>query len=556
MEHETLLQRNLLALSPKDAFLSSSIARAEPSSEITMRTAKNGSPVPVTNGRAYHSLVNPEREGVRIASSAEKSGFLVVFGLGGGYHIKPLLDNDEISFILVIEKGISEIKTLLSSIDLREILLNPKTALLVDKDPREVEDFVLSTYFPAVTGDLNTLQLRSRWEHEPEYYTSVLEAIRECINTLSDDYTVQAYFGKKWFTNTLANLPAAEGTSTLLDPVREAVVTGAGPSLEMQLEDIRFKRDRGTPIIATDTSLSCLLKNDIVPDIVISIDCQHVTYHHFMAGYPRGVPLVLDLASPPGLTRLTDKLVFFTTGHPFSQYVSTHWRPFPYIDISGGNVSHAAVSLADSLGAKRIFLYGVDFSYPSGKSYARGTYLYPYFHTFQSRKVPLESKFYSFLLRNETIEKTGFGESILYTTKPMINYKKRLENACSRLSARVIHQPGLGVSLDIPSFPQSDGSGRDIAHLFSPGTPSCRWKEFLEFYDEGLRDLSFPPVPVPVYLSGLEDSQKDILTTLLPASAAFRRENKDGKLTGSQVLSSVREWSRDLLRHYLKTIPA
>ncbi len=553
MEHETLLQRNLLALSPKDAFLSSSIAGAEPSVAIKIKTAKNGSPVPVAHdtGKAYHSLVNPEREGIRIASSAEKNGFLVVFGLGGGYHIKPLLENDKISYILIIERGIEEIKTLLSSIDLREIFLNPKTALLVDKNPREVEDFLLSTYFPAVTGDLNTLQLRSRWERDPDYYTSVLEAIRDCINTLSDDYTVQAYFGKKWFINTLANLPAAEGSSTLLDPVREAVVTGAGPSLETQLDEIRRKRDGGTPIIATDTSLSCLLKNDIMPDIVISIDCQHVTYHHFMAGYPEGVPLVLDLASPPGLTRLTDKLVFFTTGHPFSQYVSTHWRPFPYIDISGGNVSHAAVSLADSLGAKRIYLYGVDFSYPSGKSYARGTYLYPYFHSFQRRNAPLESRFYSFLLRNATIKKTISGDSILYTTKPMINYKKRLEDACSRLSAQVLHQPGLGVTLDIPVSVGAKDPDGDISHLFSAGRPSGRWKDFLKFYDEGLRGLSFPPVPVPVYLSGLEDSQKDILTTLLPASAAFRRENNDGRLTGSQVLSSVREWSRDLLRHFI-----
>lgn len=553
MEHETLLQRNLLALSPKDAFLSSSIARAEPSDAIKIKTAKNGSPVPVIHetGKSYHSLFNPEREGMRIASSAEKNGFLVVFGLGGGYHIKPLLENDKISYILIIERGIGEIKTLLSSIDLREIFLNPKTALLVDKNPREVEDFLLSTYFPAVTGDLNTLQLRSRWERDTDYYTSVLEAIRDCINTLSDDYTVQAYFGKKWFINTLANLPAAEGSTTLLDPVREAVVTGAGPSLESQLDEIRQKRDGGTPIIATDTSLSCLLKNDIMPDIVISIDCQHVTYHHFMAGYPEGIPLVLDLASPPGLTRLTDKLVFFTSGHPFSQYVSTHWRPFPYIDISGGNVSHAAVSLADSLGAKRIYLYGVDFSYPSGKSYARGTYLYPYFHSFQRRSSPLENRFYSFLLRNATIKKTISGDSILYTTKPMINYKKRLEDACSRLSAQVLHQPGLGVTLDIPVSVGAKDSDGDISHLFSPGRPSGRWKDFLEFYDEGLRGLSFPPVPVPVYLSGLEDSQKDILTTLLPASAAFRRETNDGSLTGSQVLCSVREWSRDLLRHFI-----
>ena len=35
-------------------------------------------------------------------------------------------------------------------------------------------------------------------------------------------------------------------------------------------------------------------------DLVLSIDCQHISYHHFLRGYPSGAPLVLDLASPPG----------------------------------------------------------------------------------------------------------------------------------------------------------------------------------------------------------------------------------------------------------------
>ena len=161
----------------------------------------------------------------------------------------------------------------------------------------------------------------------------------------------------------------------------------------MQLPRIRELRDSGT-LIATDTSLPYLLEVDIAPDLVISIDCQQITYHHFLSGYPGGIPLVLDLASPSGITRVSRNTVFFSSGHPFSQYVSSNWRHFPRIDISGGNVSHAAVSLADTLGADEIHLFGTDFSFPNGKSYARGTYIYPYFMERDSRTAPLEARFF------------------------------------------------------------------------------------------------------------------------------------------------------------------
>ena len=159
--------------------------------------------------------------------------------------------------------------------------------------------------------------------------------------------------------------------------------------------------------------------------MVVSIDCQHISYNHFLQGYPEEVPLVLDLASPPVLTKLAPKLAFFTSGHPFSQYVNKHWRRFPVIDTSGGNVSHAAVSLADRLGAAKILLFGADFCYPEGKSYARGSYIYPYFRCRESRLSGLESLFMAFLFRGPagSMERDG-GR---YVTRSMLRYRERLE---------------------------------------------------------------------------------------------------------------------------------
>jgi len=72
---------------------------------------------------------------------------------------------------------------------------------------------------------------------EKKYFTEIFNTVKETLNALADDFTVQTSFGRKWFTNTLANMDPAEETTAILQPVRKAVITAAGPSLEKSLEN-------------------------------------------------------------------------------------------------------------------------------------------------------------------------------------------------------------------------------------------------------------------------------------------------------------------------------
>jgi hypothetical protein len=179
-------------------------------------------------------------------------------------------------------------------------------------------------------------------------------------------------------------------------------------------------------LIAADTSLPALLSAGLEPDAVVSIDCQHISYYHFMAGIPKETLLFLDLASPPLLTGLGAKTRFFSGGHPLTRYISRYWRPFPEVDTSGANVSYAALSLAELLGARTVELYGADFSYPLGLTYARGSYLYPFFEKSQNRLNSLEALHSAFLYRSPLSKHSGPGASWYYETKPLGMYRQRL----------------------------------------------------------------------------------------------------------------------------------
>lgn len=552
MNRETnIYNKNLLSLSSRNNRLAISLGKSDVSKDVIFKESKKGPIIPIirfkNKERPLHSTFDPEKEGFRFYENSKANGYIVFLGLGAAYHIKPFIEQSDVSEILIIDHDISIFKAIISNLDLSQFLLNRRVKIFIDPDIDFVKNYLLSNYLPAVSGNLHILNLRSRFEQEEKYFSNIRSGIKEILSSLTDDFSVQSHFGKRWFINTLSNLKTAQTVKNVLPPIKRAMITGAGPSLESQLPTLKKYRENSF-LIATDTSLTFLIKHNITPDLVISIDCQHITYHHFLSGFPKEIPLVLDLASPSWLTRVSDNIVFFTSGHPFSQLVNTKWRSFPYIDTSGGNVSHAAISLADKLGAKEILLFGVDFSYPKGKSYARGTYLYPYFSSKSIRTNPGENSFVSFIFYNKhtvrKLKKYGFS----YTTTPMISYKKRLENASKNINAKIIQIESMGEVLDLPDKELNILS--NITPFFSAGSCSTNWKTFLIEYRENLKKLPEPGISLSDFYSRLDPDQKQLCATLFPAAAALRRSGEK-KVNGAIILTEAIDWTLNQIGKYL-----
>lgn len=554
MAADNIRERNLLALSSNNAEIAYKLGLSRVSDRIKIIDAKNGSPVPYVfwNGRwnPLHSTIDPLREGEKVASIYPNAHFLIVFGLGAAYHIHPFLKRESTSQVIIIDTDIEMVNFLITHIDFRSLFLDNRTVLLVDKDPDDISNYLLDHYIPAFNGNLQTCHLRPRVGLDQEYFKSMTTVIRNVLNDLADDFSVQTYFGKKWLLNTLFNLPYAEKSAAALPPVRKACIIGAGPSLSGQMKILRqLKPEAG--IIATDTSLPFLLHHKIKPDIIISIDCQHITYHHFLKGLPENVPLVLDLASPNVLTRRSSRTVFITSKHPFSFYINQNWRRFPIIDTSGGNVSHAAVSLAANLGAESIYLFGVDFSYPNGECYANGTYLYNYFETKNYRTSNQENFFFSFIHRNANVkwEKIRKNEGIRYLTNPMLNYKHRLEILCNSLPVNITQIEGNGLALHLR---KNTDARRFDRIFFSAGPPRYGWSDFLKEYRQALIDLPVPSDPFASYYHDLSSNSKDIWTTLLPAAASFQRGHSSGEVSPRSLMEQVRSWTIRMVDNILR----
>ena len=546
-----MLRRNLLAISATDPRLAARVSEARADPGISREPSRSGAPVPVLRrgsaAIALHSRMDPEREAYRLAAAYPGGGFIVCLGLGAGYGIRPFLERSTTGGILIVEYSLDLLRAILELFDLAPLLSDRRVRLLVDPDEPTLERTIFEAYIPILTGDLTTVPLRSRVDADPELFSEAVDSVRRVISRVSDDYSVQAFFGRRWFTNTIRNLYAAEMPVRPLTPIREAIVTAAGPSLDDLSSELEKAR-KGRFLIATDTSMGSLLARGIVPDAVVSIDCQHISYYHFLTPVPGEIPLVLDLASPPSVARRARRVYFFSSGHPFCRFVSAHFRPFPSLDTSGGNVTHAAVSLADALGARRILLFGADFSYPLGASYARGTYIHRYFRIRSERRMPLEGHFASFLYRNLQVDRqTDEDGSIRYVTKPLQSFHRRLESYASTLDAKLEPVRGKGVEIRVHRSESGLPHRPSRLTMFAPGRASCTAREFLEDYRDGLAKLPELTPPSTVRLLGLTPSEQDLWTTLLPAAAALRRGLGDTAITPPELMERTRAWALEIV---------
>ncbi|MDR2595887.1 MAG: DUF115 domain-containing protein [Treponema sp.] len=505
----------------------------------TFLKSRSGETVPAVvlseeNTLPLHSMVDPKREAQRLISTiSEDTGFIIFLGLGGGFAPEAAL-KDTNAQVVVIDFHKDSITELLSSKDYSALLNNERFRLLTDPSCGEIKSIILENYNPSLCGSIKTIPLRPRIEQDIKLFENAAAEIQESIEVVSSDYSVQAHFGMRWFSNIIRNIKIANITNESLNrnkfisSVQEAAIVAAGPSLDQQIRLLAECKHMGVFVISTDTALPVLLRNGIIPDTVVSIDCQHISYYHFIGcNLKSGITLVLDIASPPLLSGFSSSPVFFSGGHPLARYVSTVWQPLPPIDTSGGNVTYACLSLAEYLGANRITLFGADFSYIGSKTYARGTYIYPFFEKKQNRFSPAQSLLSAFLYRSPFLPKEK-QEQNYRETASLRMYRNKFEEKAATMNAQITAVSGQGAPISLVQKIPDNAKKTDV---FS--TVSITEKSGVEFLEQYKEDIAALPAADKNYLSRLNAKDRQIFTTLLPCLAAIRHRRADLKTKDS-----------------------
>ena len=116
-----LFEKNLKLLQKHDPALASRVQRHGPPENIRVSLSKEGLPVPQIAGTSLHSQYHPLKEAEQVTRGfkSDENSRTIVFGLGFGYHVLPLLQKGE---VIVIEPLMTIFRAFMSSVDLAPFL--------------------------------------------------------------------------------------------------------------------------------------------------------------------------------------------------------------------------------------------------------------------------------------------------------------------------------------------------------------------------------------------------------------------------------------------------
>lgn len=474
-------------------------------------TTKNGSIIPVlTNGKSLESKYNPDHEAEIALNEVVESKFFIVTGISSGIFVKKLNEKYPLSKIICIERSQEDIDFLMEINTVKDLFSNKSIFFIPSNN---IFEFLLNNYLPAKYGDIKIIERRIWMQENIDILPSIQNDISKAMGIVSADYSVQVHFGKIWQHNIMNNLKIiSENKNSILpdfDLTKNVYVVAAGPSLDKKINVL--KEDIDSYIISTDTAYSTLLKNNIIPDIVISIDGQSISYNHFI-NISNKTLFMFDLCSNStavaNVVKNDGRIAFFKSGHPFSELANIFSPNSFYTLFAGsGTVTIASTDLAIKLGFKKIIVLGADFGYHDGKAYTKGTY-FDSLYNLNTNKLSSNEKLYDNLMfRTELIN-----NEYKKTTSILSAYEKSFEEYIKNQELCILYK-------NYEYIIESDKQKLLTANL----NISFNYKEFIKF----LKKLSIKEIEIPA----------------LPLIAWFKNNNKTLdyeellKLAQSHILS-------------------
>ena len=413
----------------------------------TVITSKTGVQLPLLqNGKSIESRYNPEREAESQLLQFEKNtAFFLVIGIGSGILIKKMLEAFPHAKIIALENSQADIEFLTGLSLIKEI---QKSERVIFTCTEKLNSELCKNYIPALHGNLKIYENRVWVLENRDFFQKIQDEINKALAQISSDFSVQAHFGKIWQSNIMKNLKLASKISSKTaggGNKNKAAVIAAGPSFDETI-NLLLKHD-DYYIISTDTAFSTLLKYGLIPDAVISLDGQTVSFNHYLHKNLKQLnqtEFYFDLsANFSAAKKISDnklKLFYFTSGHPLSSAARSFSENKIINLYSGsGTVTITAVDLAVKKGFSQIDLFGADFSYSKGKAYTKGTYLEGLYQIWQTKIFSYEKFFDSLMFRTELIKK-----DFEHFSSPVLeSYKDSLENYLKSMNLSYVNSDNL-----------------------------------------------------------------------------------------------------------------
>ncbi|EAJ7013200.1 motility associated factor glycosyltransferase family protein [Campylobacter upsaliensis] len=371
----SVFERNLAHLSPslQNALLSLD-EKSKNAFKIVEEYAKNENVFYknfITEGGAVFDYEEFEEKLKEFKEKYPLYPVLYFYGISNAFMIENLLQNPYHCHLLVYERNLALLYTLLSSIDL-SVALAQKRLLIFNEVSQmeyifETQPFLAysRTYFLELMSDFY-----AREEREVLALNSFLmEGFKKSILKQGND-PKDALQGIRQYVYNLASMIKNPSLKELLAKrgakFKSCVIVSTGPSLSKQLPLLKEVQER-VVIFAADSAYPILMQNDIVPDYVCMVERTDFTAEFFKHDFgnkdDKTTFLLASLVHPNAIEYLEKRgrnYILISKHLNFAQYVDL--KAFGLLP-SAVSVAHMAFAIALELEFKELVFIGQDLAY-------------------------------------------------------------------------------------------------------------------------------------------------------------------------------------------------
>ena len=357
---------------------------------VNIFTSKSGYVTARCNDILLHSSHDPVNEGDRFAEASGIKGgdTVLLYGFGLGYHVDSILKAvGKDGNLLIIELNREILSAAFIERDISKMLSQSNLWIITGDSEAEV-----SAIFSKYTSE--------KWDILPDNNKKVVifspsfkcmpeefEKIRNAFEMLQMDRRFSVLLGGTENRNFRLNREAvlkSEGIKELFGKFKglPGILVSSGPSLDSSIPQLKSLSKR-VIIMAVDSALHALMKNDIKPDFTISIDPQEFSYIHLTDYFDLDIPLVfLPTSNSVVVKKYKGKKYVAlknnewvnrregeTEMSPLPRFSASPLPDFGYID-GGGSVSCIALDILIKLGANPIIFIGQDCAFPGNRFYS------------------------------------------------------------------------------------------------------------------------------------------------------------------------------------------
>lgn len=329
-----------------------------------------------------HSSYNPAKEGEQFAqqSGINSGDYILLYGLGLGYHLKPVLDIIGPSGkLLVLELNREIISAAFALINFTEILSYPNFDIVSGNNDKEVSEKlhnIFKDWAKYYQEKCKTLIHQPSFKCIPDHFHKIQNTLEM---QLIEKQTKAAWSGleKNNYLENKEYIKNGKGINELAGKYKGkgALLLSGGPSLNRALPFLN-KISSLFYLVSVDTSLPVLLRAHIKPHFIVSIDPQDLSFNHILDYLEENIPVILTpTANPKTVHHFSGEKYFVLQRKPYmddiekEDFIRTKGE-----SKGGGSVSCIALDVMVQMGFDPIIFVGQDCSFPGNRLYAENAF--------------------------------------------------------------------------------------------------------------------------------------------------------------------------------------